>query len=229
MDHCESTTIVEVSVDFPAFHCWPSAPDHRSYLRDRHRHVFRVTAWQEVQGPDREVEFHDLQRHLYQTLDLLGDRSGEWGEMSCEDVAGYVCQRMPDLQSVRVAEDEWCAATVLNAIMGPPRRGRPEIVTVCGSTRFADETRKVIADLELEGKAVFSVGFFAHAQGVALSDEVKTMLDELHQDKICMSDSIYVVNVGGYVGESTRREIALAERLGKRIYWLEGNEEEYQC
>ena len=98
---------------------------------------------------------------------------------------------------------------------------RPEIVTVCGSTRFADETRKVIADLEREGVAVFSVGFFAHAEGVELSIQEKAELDVLHLRKIDLSDAIFVVNPGGYVGESTMREIVYAESLGKEIHWLE--------
>jgi putative NIF3 family GTP cyclohydrolase 1 type 2 len=72
------------------------------------------------------------------------------------------------------------------------------------------------------------VGFFMHAEGIPVSPEVKEKLDALHRAKIAMSDGIYVVNVGHYVGESTAKEIALAKQLGKSIRWLE-TPEEGQC
>ena len=47
------------------------------------------------------------------------------------------------------------------------------------------------------------------------------MLDNMHKRKIDMADSIYVINVGGYIGESTRSEIDYATRHGKEILYLE--------
>lgn len=73
---------------------------------------------------------------------------------------------------------------------------RPEIVCICGSTRFVDEMRE--AD-EL------------------ITDEQKTALDALHLRKIDLADRFLVVNPGGYVGESTSREIAYARATGKPI------------
>ncbi len=105
------------------------------------------------------------------------------------------------------------------------RRSRPRIVTVSGSTRFAEETREVIAHLEMLGVAVFSVGSFMHAEGLKFSESTKRRLDELHLAKISMSDAVFVVNVGGYIGESTRREIAFAESLGIPVEYLESEVE----
>lgn len=36
-----------------------------------------------------------------------------------------------------------------------------------------------------------------------------------------MADEIYVINVGGYIGESTKSEIEYAEATGKRVNYLE--------
>ena len=36
-----------------------------------------------------------------------------------------------------------------------------------------------------------------------------------------MADAIYVINVGGYIGESTRSEIEYAKKHGKEILYLE--------
>ena len=51
------------------------------------------------------------------------------------------------------------------------------------------------------------------------------MLDDMHLRKIDLADEIFVINVGGYIGESTRREIAYAEKIGKKINYLEKQDE----
>jgi ferredoxin-NADP reductase len=106
----------------------------------------------------------------------------------------------------------------------PP--GFPIIVTLCGSTRFKEQYEQAAKELTLQGKMVFSVGFFGHQEdgdGKTLDQrsETKIALDELHLRKIDCSDAIYVLNVGGYIGESTRREIEYAKKLGKKISYLE--------
>ena len=76
--------------------------------------------------------------------------------------------------------------------------------------------------LTLEGNIVISVGLFGHAGDEEVWTEgTKEMLDDMHKRKIDMADAIYVVNVGGYVGESTRSEIEYARRNGKRVEYLE--------
>ena len=90
---------------------------------------------------------------------------------------------------------------------------RPEIVCICGSTRFVDEMRAANRDLTLAGVIVVAPG---EADGL-ISDEQKAALDALHLRKIDLADRVLVVNPGGYVGESTRREIAFADATGKPI------------
>jgi hypothetical protein len=104
---------------------------------------------------------------------------------------------------------------------------KPEIVCLCGSTRFYDAFQKANYDFTMQGKIVLSVGFYphselqAHGQEVGYTAEQKAMLDKLHLRKIDLCDRIFVLNVDGYIGESTRNEIAYAESQNKRINYLE--------
>ena len=100
--------------------------------------------------------------------------------------------------------------------------GRYKVITLCGSTRFKDQFLEVQKRLTLEGNIVISVGLFGHSG----DDEVwtvgtKEMLDDMHKRKIDMADAIYVINVGGYVGPSTRSEIEYAKANGKVVQYLE--------
>ena len=95
------------------------------------------------------------------------------------------------------------------------------IITLCGSTRFKDEFLKVQKDLTLAGHIVLSVGLFGHADNEELSTEDKIRLDNLHKEKINMSDAIFVINKDGYIGESTYGEIDWANRMKKQIFFLE--------
>jgi len=103
---------------------------------------------------------------------------------------------------------------------------RPEIVTLCGSTRFKDEINATNARLTMEGKLVISLGVFGHVDlpghdWTTNGNDNKRLLDELHKRKIDLADRVFVVNVGGYIGESTRGEIEYAEKLGRPVEYLE--------
>jgi hypothetical protein len=102
---------------------------------------------------------------------------------------------------------------------------RPTIVTLCGSTRFKDAYIKATRDETLAGKIVIGVGLFGHEEGLAMDGPIKAMLDNLHLRKIDRSDEILVLNVGGYIGSSTRRELEYARKHGKRVRFLEPTEE----
>ena len=101
---------------------------------------------------------------------------------------------------------------------------RRRIVTLCGSTRFKDAFVEWNARLTMQGAIVLSVGLFAHADRVCLTPEQKSALDALHKDKIAMSDEIFVLDVGGCIGESARSEIAFAEAHGIPVRYLSREE-----
>lgn len=99
------------------------------------------------------------------------------------------------------------------------------IVTLCGSTRFKDDFIRMQRELTLKGHIVLSVGLFGHSEGWyengTITEEIKQMLDEMHKEKIAMSDEIMVINKDGYIGESTKEEIKFAESLGLRVLYME--------
>ncbi len=107
--------------------------------------------------------------------------------------------------------------------------GNYRIITLCGSTRFKDAFQEAQKRLTLDGNIVISVGLFGHAGDSEVWENMdegtltrtKEMLDDMHKRKIDLADEIYVINVGGYIGDSTRSEIAYAERTGKKVRYLE--------
>lgn len=92
---------------------------------------------------------------------------------------------------------------------------QPIIACICGSTKFRTSMELLNRRLTLEGKIVLAPGVFK-GDG-AITDEVKAKLDELHLRKIDMSDEVHIVADGGYIGESTAREIKYAKKTGKPI------------
>jgi len=104
---------------------------------------------------------------------------------------------------------------------------QPEIVCLCGSTKFYDAFQSANYRLTMAGFIVLIVGFYphsaeqAHGEDVGCSPEQKLGLDELHKRKIDLADSIFVLNVGGYIGESTASEIEYAKQTGKPVTYLE--------
>jgi len=88
----------------------------------------------------------------------------------------------------------------------------PEVVCLCGSTRFKDEFLREQEHLTMEGKIFLTVGVFGHSDDVEFSEEEKEMLDELHKRKIDLADRVHVIDIDGYIGDSTQSEIEYAER-----------------
>ena len=107
--------------------------------------------------------------------------------------------------------------------------GKYKVITLCGSTRFKEQFMEAQKRLTLEGNIVISVGLFGHAGDQEVWDgmdegtlsKTKEMLDDMHRRKIDMADEIYVINVGGYIGDSTRSEIQYAEEHGKNVRYYE--------
>ena len=100
--------------------------------------------------------------------------------------------------------------------------GKYPVITLCGSTRFKGQFMEAQKRLTLEGNIVISVGLFGHSGDEEVwTPGMKEMLDNMHKRKINMADAIYVINVGGYIGESTKSEIEYALSNGKKVLYLE--------
>lgn len=97
-----------------------------------------------------------------------------------------------------------------------------KVITLCGSTKFKDEFLQVQKDLTLKGNIVISVGLFGHSgDNEVWTEGTKEMLDDMHKRKIDMSDEIFVINVNGYIGKSTKSEIEYALKTNKKVNYLE--------
>ena len=100
--------------------------------------------------------------------------------------------------------------------------GKYRVITLCGSTRFKDAFLEAQKQLTLEGNIVISIGLFGHSgDDEVWTEGIKEMLDDMHKRKIDMADEIYVINVGGYIGTSTKSEIEYAINTGKPVHYLE--------
>ena len=111
---------------------------------------------------------------------------------------------------------------------------KPKVVCLCGSTRFYDAFESANYEETMGGKIVLSVGFYNHSldrmhgEYVGCTPEQKIMLDELHKRKIDICNEVLVLNVGGYIGESTRSEIEYAEKIGRSVGYLENKDSEVE-
>lgn len=127
----------------------------------------------------------------------------------------------------RIAEDiDWKFS-----IESRPEVIRPIVACLCGSTRFWKEFQRVSLSETLAGKIVLSIGAASGTDDDHFGnlprdeyDRVKEMLDQLHLRKIDLADEVLILNLEGYIGQSTARELAYAQQQGKRIRFLEQHE-----
>ena len=139
------------------------------------------------------------------------------GEPECEDFNEIELKN----------EVTWCADRInpndIEYRLNNKKTNIPKgIITLCGSTRFFETFLEVNNKLTSKGYIVLSIGV-VKSKAIMLdkSDpELLKMLDALHREEIAISDSIFVIDVDSYIGESTKSEIEFAEKHGKRIYRL---------
>ena len=95
-----------------------------------------------------------------------------------------------------------------------------KVITICGSMRYSKEMMKIAEELELkDGYAVIQCVYNVDGQKYEGIDA--SILDKIHRKKIDISDAIYVVNIDGYIGNSTRNEIEYAKNNGKEVIYNE--------
>jgi acetylglutamate synthase len=101
------------------------------------------------------------------------------------------------------------------------QRPTPVIVCLCGSMQFAETFEHIRVTETLAGKIVLKPDVNTKQSGIVVTKEQKITLDLIHLAKIERADEVLILNVGGYLGASTLRELTYAQRLGKPIRWLE--------
>lgn len=95
---------------------------------------------------------------------------------------------------------------------------KKNVITLCGSCKFMDKILEVHEKFELDGNVV--IGIVQHVRPEPYTQEEEDLLDVIHKQKIDMADEIFVINVNGYIGYSTRSEIEYAKETGKKITYL---------
>jgi hypothetical protein len=102
---------------------------------------------------------------------------------------------------------------------------RPKVICLCGSTRFTEQM--LIKQWELTKQGYIVLTWCAlpdsYFSGSHIGDHegVNEIVDEVHKRKIDIADEVLVLNIGGYIGESTRSEIDYAEAHGKPVRFFE--------
>jgi len=97
----------------------------------------------------------------------------------------------------------------------------PEIIVLCGSTRFHKIFDQMNYQFTMQGKIVLTIGTVTSSDSdLDVSAAEKEMLDELHMRKIDLADTVYVINHNEYIGDSTRSEIEYAKKLNKQIRYF---------
>ena len=150
----------------------------------------------------RNINYEDIE-------EVRKTKAEKKGKFENKIYLNYVEQDYIDKKEEEESKKEWRKLKKYN------------IITLCGSIKFKDEFLKVQEKLVLEGNIVFTPNFFNNIKKEEISLETKEMLDKMHKQKIDMSDEIYVINQGGYIGESTKLEIEYAKSKGKKITYLE--------
>ncbi|GIN61856.1 hypothetical protein J27TS8_18490 [Robertmurraya siralis] len=92
-----------------------------------------------------------------------------------------------------------------------------KVITLCGSTKFKEQFEKTNAYLTMQGNIVISLGFFEQSEGIEITQEQVRLFEKIHYEKINISDEIVVIDVDGYIGNSTRKEIEYAKKQGKSV------------
>lgn len=108
-----------------------------------------------------------------------------------------------------------------------PRTASDEytVITLCGSKRFRDEFERLEVELTLAGHVVLTPT--ALDPSTELDAEERARLGRVHLHKIAMADEVLILNVGGYLGESTRREIEHARSSGIPVSFVEPHADDH--
>lgn len=182
--------------------------------------------------PDDVLTVAELERLLAQAQQDL--QSFPNGHPCLLDTLARVC-RHALTQEAEVARLRWqieghagqIAAQAEVIARRAEKPDRPRRVCLCGSTRFKQQFIEANYRETMAGRIVLTVGWFSHTDAHVYSptEAEKDDLDKLHLAKIDLADEVLVINVGGYIGDSTRREIQHALSLGKPVRYLSGEQQ----
>ena len=94
-----------------------------------------------------------------------------------------------------------------------------KVITVCGSYKFKKEMVEITEKMTLQGNCVLMPNELTRKNKEEYNEEEVRIIGGMHKEKIKLSDAIIVVDVNGYIGESTKNEIEYAKSLNKEILY----------
>ncbi len=94
-----------------------------------------------------------------------------------------------------------------------------KIMTICGSYKFKKQMTEICEKLTLEGNCVFAPNELTRVDKESYTQDEMLMFARMHKEKIKLSDAVFIVDIDGYIGNSTKSEIELAQALGKEIIY----------
>lgn len=94
-----------------------------------------------------------------------------------------------------------------------------KVITVCGSYKFKKEMVEIAEKMTLEGNCMIMPNDLTKTGKDSYTEDEILMIDKMHKEKIRISDAILVVDVNGYIGNSTKSEIEYAKSLNKEILY----------
>ena len=95
-----------------------------------------------------------------------------------------------------------------------------KIVTICGSVRFKEDMMKIRDSLMPDVWVMLPENMEMDIQKIDM--DVKSKMDDLHLKKIELADEVIIINIDGYIGQSTALEMHYAKSLGKPMKFLQG-------
>lgn len=98
---------------------------------------------------------------------------------------------------------------------------RRKIVMMCGSSKFKNEILEQQKLLTLDGYMVLTDGVFEHSDNINIQSDERLLLNKIHEEKLLISDTIFVINKDNYIGDGTKNDIEFAKKHNKKIMYLE--------
>ncbi len=94
-----------------------------------------------------------------------------------------------------------------------------KVITICGSFKFRREMIEVAEQMTLKGNCILMPNDLSRPNKESYTEEEAIIIDQMHKEKIKLSDSILVLNKDNYIGNSTKSEIEYAKSLNKEIIY----------
>lgn len=138
-------------------------------------------------------------------------------EMYVVNLGGYI-------GDATQSEIEYAASRGIRITYHEPLITKPYVVTLCGSGKFREELNTEFMRLTEKGFIVLTPAIFKFPSAMRFTIRDHAVLDVVHQKKMQMSDEVRIINVNGYIGSDTRKEIEWCKSHGIKITYLEDPE-----